>query len=385
MGCRVLESDKREYVVLTLHDAAGRTTSVVRSSGTTTVAYDFESRITSVSKSGMTTNSYTYNGLDARVGAVDSGGTRAFRRAGVGATSAVLGDGFADYTPGGEVRGGVKKTSHGGMKNQDMQTNSPGSIAASKMFDAFGNVVSGSGSWSGPYGYGGDYGYQGDVDTGWRLLGHRYYDSDTGRFLTRDPAKDGRNWYSYCGNNPISGADPSGLKLKIIIAGYDDLTAEAMRFAIYEAIGLIWEFAIATNNVKLIAFLIDLLYGETEYTIQIVPGERIERDRDPRLDTNRIDFGGHNFSGTYPSEEGEQPGLLAQLLIHEFTHIALGTGDELDDGMETVKLWETDFMKFFGLPPRNRYQWTPTGRGLTGADIFPKTGPVILPVIRNDF
>jgi hypothetical protein len=29
------------------------------------------------------------------------------------------------------------------------------------------------------------------------LLGHRYYDPTLGRFLSRDPIKDGRNWYVY--------------------------------------------------------------------------------------------------------------------------------------------------------------------------------------------
>jgi hypothetical protein len=45
------------------------------------------------------------------------------------------------------------------------------------------------------------------------LLGHRYYDPSTGRFLTRDPIKDGRNWYSYGGGlvAPTHGADPDGL------------------------------------------------------------------------------------------------------------------------------------------------------------------------------
>jgi hypothetical protein len=45
-----------------------------------------------------------------------------------------------------------------------------------------------------------------------QLLGHRYYDSSTGRFLTRDPIKDGRNWYTYCDNDPVNGTDPSGLR-----------------------------------------------------------------------------------------------------------------------------------------------------------------------------
>ena len=65
------------------YDGAGRTTSVVSSAGTTTLAYDFESRVTSNSGPGVL-NSYTYNGLDTRVGKVDSGGTSTYRRDGAG-------------------------------------------------------------------------------------------------------------------------------------------------------------------------------------------------------------------------------------------------------------------------------------------------------------
>jgi hypothetical protein len=49
------------------------------------------------------------------------------------------------------------------------------------------------------------------VRSGFRTSSHRYYDPSTGRFLTRDPIKDGRNWYGYCENNPVSYIDPTGL------------------------------------------------------------------------------------------------------------------------------------------------------------------------------
>jgi RHS repeat-associated protein len=55
-------------------------------------------------------------------------------------------------------------------------------------------------------------GYQSDGDSGLKLLGHRYYDSRTGRFISQDPAGDGDNWYAYCGNDPTDGVDPEGLK-----------------------------------------------------------------------------------------------------------------------------------------------------------------------------
>jgi RHS repeat-associated protein len=82
---------------------------------------------------------------------------------------------------------------------------------AARQYDAFGMLVASTGTPQGPFGYAGGYGYQEDADSGLKLLGHRYYDPSTGRFLTRDPVKDGRNWYSYCENEPTVGVDPSAL------------------------------------------------------------------------------------------------------------------------------------------------------------------------------
>jgi len=42
---------------------------------------------------------------------------------------------------------------------------------------------------------------------------HRYYDPDTGRYLSWDPAEDGSNHYLYVENNPYIYVDPDGQKL----------------------------------------------------------------------------------------------------------------------------------------------------------------------------
>ena len=39
----------------------------------------------------------------------------------------------------------------------------------------------------------------------------RWYDSETGKFITEDPVRDGNNWYVYCRNNPLKYIDPMGL------------------------------------------------------------------------------------------------------------------------------------------------------------------------------
>ena len=54
-------------------------------------------------------------------------------------------------------------------------------------------------------------GKQFDPDVGLYYFNARWYDPETGRFISEDPAKDGANWYAYCENNPVGLVDPSGL------------------------------------------------------------------------------------------------------------------------------------------------------------------------------
>lgn len=137
--------------------------------------------------------------------------SRAFLRDGAYVTDPVLTDRAATYTPGvSERRGAATTFLHSGLKNADAQSGTTQTVAATRQSDAFGNLASSTGTWNGPFGYAGGFGYQEDA-TGLKLLGHRYYDSSTGRFLTRDPIKDGRNWYAYCDNDPLSRIDPTGL------------------------------------------------------------------------------------------------------------------------------------------------------------------------------
>jgi len=200
------------------YDVAGRTISVVSSAGTTTLTYDLESRATIIVGPGVS-QSNVYNGLDTRVSSTTNSVGRTFLRDGVYVTDPVLSDGTATYTPGVSERRGTATTFlHSGRKNADAQSMVGQTVTASRQYDAFGNILASTGTWNGGFGYAGVFGYQED-GSGLRLLGHRYYDSSTGRFLTRDPIKDGRNWYGYAGNDPIRYSDPTGLILPILAVG----------------------------------------------------------------------------------------------------------------------------------------------------------------------
>ncbi len=85
------------------------------------------------------------------------------------------------------------------------------SVTDTKRYDAFGMLVASSGSNPTPFGFVGGSQYQTDANSGLMLLGHRYYDASIGRFISRDPAYAGTNYYAYCENNPLGGTDPEGL------------------------------------------------------------------------------------------------------------------------------------------------------------------------------
>lgn len=208
-GDKLTSTSSKTYT----YDAAGRTKTVVSGGNTTTLTYDYEDRVTGITYPGGGTNSFTYNGLDTRVGKVDSVGTFTYKRDGVDVTDPVINDAAASYTPGiSEHRGGNSKFYHGERQGSTAGiTDATQTVTDSRTYDAFGLLLASSGTTPTPFGYVGAQGYQEDGDSGLKLLGHRYYDPSTGRFLTRDHQKDGRNWYAYCNNNPVRGIDPSGL------------------------------------------------------------------------------------------------------------------------------------------------------------------------------
>ena len=100
--------------------------------------------------------------------------------------------------------------------------NASGSVVASYTYDAWGKVLSATGSMANinPIRY---RSYYYDAETGFYYLQSRYYDPETGRFLNADGQLGysghitAYNLFCYCNNNPIRYIDTTGN-----VAGVDD-------------------------------------------------------------------------------------------------------------------------------------------------------------------
>ena len=105
-----------------------------------------------------------------------------------------------------------KKTYYMYNTHGDVQglINWAGDLTKNYEYDAFGNEINKVDTDTNPFRYCGEY-Y--DTETGNIYLRNRYYNPAVGAFITEDPIRDGSNWYSYCGGNPVMFVDPSGLAL----------------------------------------------------------------------------------------------------------------------------------------------------------------------------
>jgi RHS repeat-associated protein len=57
-----------------------------------------------------------------------------------------------------------------------------------------------------------------DASVGLYHFNARYYDAVVGRFLSRDPEKQGLNWYEYARSNPLTFIDPNGREVYLALS-----------------------------------------------------------------------------------------------------------------------------------------------------------------------
>ena len=90
----------------------------------------------------------------------------------------------------------------------EVVTDESGNVVWEAGYEAFGSVLSEHGESKFTPSYTGKFF---DKASGLYYFNARWYDSEIGRFITEDPARDGIDWYVYCNNNPLRFLDSTGL------------------------------------------------------------------------------------------------------------------------------------------------------------------------------
>ena len=150
---------------------------------------------------------YTYDGNNLRTSKTSGGTTTEFLYDGVNVIGEKTNTDVKTYIRGKEIlldSDGIfyHHDTHGSVS---ALVNAQNEVLAQNIYDAYG---AGNISHLSPFGYCGEYF---DSETGFVYLRNRYYDPNTGRFISQDPIKDGDNWYVYANNNPVKYIDPLGL------------------------------------------------------------------------------------------------------------------------------------------------------------------------------
>lgn len=86
-----------------------------------------------------------------------------------------------------------------------------GDLAKARVYDVYGTVrAEDTATSQSAHKYVGAMGHPSEYETGLIYMRARYMDAETGRFISEDPAGQGRNWFTYCSNDPVNAVDESG-------------------------------------------------------------------------------------------------------------------------------------------------------------------------------
>jgi RHS repeat-associated protein len=203
------------------YDNNGNTLTKVVGSNTTTYAWDFENRMTSVTLPGSGgTVTFKYDPAGRRIYKSLSSGTSIYAYDGdnlveetnaAGAVVARYSDGLNIDEPLAMLRSGATSYYHAdGLGSVTSLSNTAGSIANTYTYDSFGKLTNSTGSLVNPFRY---TARESDTETGLYYYRARYYDLNIGRFTSEDSVRfrGGIDFYTYGANSPTNLADPSGL------------------------------------------------------------------------------------------------------------------------------------------------------------------------------
>ena len=214
------------------YDSAGNTTSRDLNGTTQNLAWNDENQLGSDQKADGTSVSYLYGADGNRLLSRDATGTTLYlgdselhlakNTTSVSGTRYYAYDGqnIAVRTSGGTLRWALDDAHNTATAEIDATTQA----VTFQRTDPFGNDRGSS-----PTTWTGDHGFVGgvkDTTTDLTHLGARDYDPTTGRFISLDPVlelTDAQqiNGYAYAADNPVTGADPDGLRTKECGTGVD--------------------------------------------------------------------------------------------------------------------------------------------------------------------
>jgi len=204
------------------YDNNGNTLTKVIGSNTTNYAWDYENRLTSVTLPGSGgTVSFKYDPFGRRIyKSLSSGGTSVFAYDGDNLIEETNSSGavVARYAqtqnidePLAMLRSSTTSYYNAdGLGSVTSLANSSGTLTQTYTFDSFGKQTASSGSLTNPFQY---TGREFDSESSLYFYRARYYDPNTGRFVSEDPLQfgAGENFYLYALENAVNLNDPYGL------------------------------------------------------------------------------------------------------------------------------------------------------------------------------
>ncbi len=220
-------------------------------------------------------------------------------------------------------------------------SDSTGTLVAQYAYDPWGTVTMNTNpTIPNSYLYCGAYGVRWDADLSLSLMGARWYNPATGRFLTKDSyppdllAPLTQNPYQYCGNNPVNRVDPEGKKPQLMwtqctyFGTHDDLSLLYSRdeFARNEArvrgfvCGTALGFAVAVTGPAVIVFGAALGCGLLGLGGQQISLEYIDAKYIP------MGFGGHEgldnlLNGTMKWDDVARVSVLETCYMDDVDHL----------------------------------------------------------------